>query len=142
MTPYEQQQARQTGVLYAEDHSAIRWPYYFHLAVWTIVLAAGIAAAALTGDPNWSWLITLGIAGLVFIITFLWKNWPVGIRVGDDGIRIGAVRRRPDPPGRQPWSDYQRWHQLHAPWDAVRRVAVITDRQGLRDARMLDVTRG
>lgn len=138
MTPYEQQQARQTGMLYAEDHSAIRWPYYLHLAVWIIVLAAAIAAGAITGDPDWSALLTVGICGLVFVVTFLWKNWPVGIQVGGDGIRIGAVRRRPGPPGKQPWSDYQRWHQLHAPWDAVRRVAVITDKKDLRDARLLD----
>lgn len=115
MTPYEQQQARQTGVLYAEDHSAIRWPYYFHLVVWTIALAAGIAAAALGGNPNWSLLMSLGIIGLTLAVAFLWQNWPGGIRIDDDGIRIGAVRRRPDPPGRQSWSDYQRWHQMYAP---------------------------
>lgn len=137
MTPHNHQQALRTEIAYAEDHSAIRWPYWFHLVLWTIVFAAGIAAAAVTGDPDWALLITAGICGLVFALTFLLKNWPVGIRIGDDGIRIGAAGRRARPAGQRPWSDYQRWHELHAPWDAVRRTAVITGRPALRDARSL-----
>lgn len=138
MTQYERQQARQTGVFYAEDQSAITWPYYFHLALWAVVLAAGITAELMTGDAALTCVpMGLGFFGVVFTLGFMYQNWPVGIRIGDDGIRIGAVRRRPNPPGKQPWSDYQRWQELSAPWNAVRQVAVITDKPGLRDARML-----
>lgn len=138
MTPSEQQQARQAAVAYAEKHSAIRWPYYLHLAVWGIALAAGIVAQAVTGDAALACVpMGLGFFGFFITLIFIWQNWPVGIRTGADGIRIGAVHRKPDSPGSQPWSDYQRWHELAAPWDAVRQVAVITDKPGLRDARML-----
>lgn len=138
MTQYERQQARQTGVFYAEDHSSISWPYYLHLAVWGIVLVAGIVGQAMTGDAALTCVpMGLGFFGFFITLIFMYQNWPVGIRAGGDGIHIGAVRRRPSPPGRQPWSDYQRWQELFAPWDAVRRVAVITDKSGMRDARTL-----
>lgn len=137
MTRYEPQQTRQVSVFYAEEHSAIRWPYYFYMVFWGTVLAATIAEAAITRDPNWSFSITAGIVGTLLAVGFTIQNWPVGIMAGSDGIRIGAVRRAPKPRGKQPWADYQRWQPLFAPWDAVRRVAVITDAPSLRDARSL-----
>jgi hypothetical protein len=126
-----------TGVFYAEDHSAIRWPYYLHLTIWPVLLAATAAAASVIGAATWSWLMAIATGGTIIAVTFAVKNWPVGIRIGADGIRIGAVRRAPGPPGKQPWADYQRWQTLFVPWDGVRRAAVITDRPGLRDARLL-----
>lgn len=138
MTQYERQQARQAGIFYAEDRSAISWPYYLHLAVWGIIMAAGIAAEIMTGDAALTCVpMGLGFFGFFITLIFIYQNWPVGIRVDGDGFRIGAVRRKPNRPGKQPWSDYQRWQELFAPWDAVGRVAVITDKPGLRDARML-----
>lgn len=137
MTRRERRQAQQTGAIYVEDRCAIRWPYYFHMVLWGTLLGVFIAAEVAIDDPDLSVPVTLSFFGVVLTLSFALKNWPVGIRVGGDGIRIGAVRRRPDPPGNQPWADYQRWHTMFAPWDTVRRIAVITDRPSLRNARLL-----
>lgn len=137
MTQDQQQRTRQTGVFYAEDRSAIRWPYYLNLVAWPLLLAVGIACTSVIGTALWAWLMAIATFGTVLSVAFALQSWPAGIRVGGDGIRIGAVRRKPNPPGKQSWSDYQRWQELFAPWDAVRRMAVVTDKPGLRDARML-----
>jgi hypothetical protein len=137
VTQRGQQQIQHAGVFYAEDHSAIRWPYYFHSLLWPLVLVVTVAAAAVTGNPNWAWPIAVGIAGTLLGTGFTSKMWPVGIRVGGDGIRIGGVRGRPRPRKSPPWADYQRRQVLFCPWDAVRRAAVITDKPALRDARSL-----
>jgi hypothetical protein len=100
------------------------------------LLVALIAAQATFGNAGWSLLMAVATCGTLLAATFALKNWPVGIRAGGDGIRIGAVRRQPKP-GKQPWADYQRWQPLFVPWNAVRRAAVITDKSGLRDARLL-----
>lgn len=123
---------------YSEDRSAIRWPSYFWISFWGVLLAAFIVAGIVTGSPNLAVLMALAFVGVLLTVGFTIKNWPVGIRINRDGIRIGAVRRRPLPSGKRPWSDYQRWHELAVPWDAVRRAAVITDKPGLRDARRLN----
>lgn len=132
-----QQQASRTGVFYTEDRSAIRWPYYANLIFWPLLLIVGIAATSTTGAGAWSWLMAIATCGTVLSIGFALRNWPVGIRIGADGISIGAVRRKANRPGKQPWSDYQRWQEMTAPWDAVRQAAVITGKTGLRDARLL-----
>lgn len=137
MTQYERQQVQQAGVFYAEDRSAIRWPYYFHMIFWPVVLAATVAAAAVTGDPDWSVPITAGAFGTIFGVGFAAKNWPVGIRIGGDGIRIGGVRLRPRPRKNLPWADWQRRHVFFCPWEGVRRATVITDKPALRDTRRL-----
>jgi hypothetical protein len=121
-------------VFYAESHSVIRWPYIVHIVGWLILLILGIAATAI--NPNISFVPAVAFMALVLAIASVLKNWPVGIKADGDGIHIGAVRRQPKP-GKQPWADYQRWQPLFIPWNAVRRAAVITDKSGLRDARLL-----
>jgi hypothetical protein len=121
--------------LYAENGAALRWPYYFHLVLWGLVLAAGVAAAAVTDNPNWSFPIAVGIFGEMFAGVIIGANFRTGIQVSEDGIRIGAVshvRRRP----RQnlPWGDAQRKEVFFCPWNAVHRAAVVTDRATLKDA--------
>jgi hypothetical protein len=137
VTRHEQQPVEAVGFLYAEDHSAIRWPYYLHDVLWPLVLGVTVAAAAVTGNPDWAWPMTAGIVGTSLGIASSVRMWPVGIRIGADGIRIGAVRSRPRPRQQPPWADYQRRQVLFCPWEAVRRAAVITDRRALRDARSL-----
>jgi hypothetical protein len=137
VTQHGQQQTQHTGVFYAEDHTAIRWPYYLHSVLWPLVLVVTIAAAAVTGNPDWALPIAAGIAGTLLGTGFTVKMWPVGIRAGGDGIRIGAVRGRARARNSPPWADYQRRQVLFCPWDAVRRAAVITGKPALRDARSL-----
>lgn len=128
---------QQAGVFYAEYRSAIRWPNYFHMTLWAILLIAALVPGVTTGNPNWSAPIAITFMALLLSVALTVQNWPIGIQVAMDGIRVGAIRRKPNPPGKQPWADYQRWQQMFVPWDAVRRVAVITDKPGLREARRL-----
>lgn len=136
MTP-DERQAQQPVLFYAEDRSAIRWPYYFCITLFAVLLIASVIPGVITDDPNWSAPMVITFMALVLSVAFAIQNWPVGIRVDSGGIRIGAVRRKPNRPGRQPWSDYQRWQEMFAPWEAVRSIAVIEDKAGLRDARKL-----
>lgn len=136
MTQYAQGQ--QAGILYAEKGSALRWPHYFHLVFWGLVLAAGVAAAAVTDDPNWSFPIAAGFIGEIFAGAIIGVNFRTGIQVSADGIRIGAVshvRRRPR--RNLPWGDAQRKEVFFCPWNGVHRAAVVTDRTTLKDAGRL-----
>jgi hypothetical protein len=76
VTQYDQGQ--QAAILYAEKGSALRWPYYFHLVLWGVVLAASIAAAAVTDDPNWSFPITIGFIGEIFTGAIFGMNFRTG----------------------------------------------------------------
>lgn len=135
MTRYEPRDAQHTGVFYAEDHSAIPWQYAAHIIGWLPVLVIGIAMSAI--NPSMSFVMVAGMIGVLLPAAFAVKMWPVGIRVGGDGIRIGGVRLRPKPRKNPPWAFYQHRQVLFCPWDAVRRIAVVTDKSGLRDARSL-----
>lgn len=136
MTQYDQGQ--KTGILYAEDGTALRWPYYFHLVLWGLVLAASVAAAAVTDDPNWSFPIAAGYIGELFAGVIFLMNFRTGIQVSGDGIRIGAVSRvRRRPRRNLPWGNAQRKEVFFCPWNAVHRAAVVTDRTTLKDAGRL-----
>ena len=136
MTQYDPRQVAGPGVSYAEDHSAIRPPYFVQAACWLVVLVVGIIATAI--NPSLAIIFAVGLIGSVVMIALIVKARPVGIRVGGDGIRIGGVHRAAGRAGSAlPWADHQRKQVLFAPWDAVRRVAVITDKPALRDARSL-----
>lgn len=135
----EQRRTPDPGAFYAEDRSAIRWPYYFHATLWGIVLAGSIAGVVLTTplNPNWSVPITAGLIGTILSLLSAFQNWPVGIRVGNDGIRIGGVSRTPKPDGKPPLGESQRKQLLYAPWSSVRTIALVTDRRSLRQTRAL-----
>jgi hypothetical protein len=136
VTQYDPRQVAGSGVSYAEDHSAVRPPYFVQAACWLVVLVVGIIATAV--NPGLAIIFAVGLIGSVVMITLIVKARPVGIRVGGDGIRIGGVRRAAGRAGSAlPWADHQRKQVLFAPWESVRRVAVITDKSALRDARSL-----
>jgi hypothetical protein len=132
--------AQQAVILYSENHSAIRWPYYFHLVLWVLVVAASVVATIINGNPNWAWPVTIGLSGTILGTVITVMMWPTGIRVSVDGIRIGGVSRARRPSRGLPWGDGQRKQVFFCPWDGVRRAAVVTDRARLRDAA--DLRRG
>lgn len=137
MTQYPE--AQRTGIWYAEDRCAVRWPLSAQLVFWSVVFVAGNVLVWGTWDPNWSLVLAIGFAGVAFSVILLAGNWPTGIRIGADGIRIGGVRRTHVRPARLPHAGSQRKQVFFCPWDAVRRVEVITDRArlpGRRDASL------
>lgn len=133
MTQYEQQQIQQA--FYSEDRSAVRWPYYAHLTGWLLLFLIGIWMTSV--NPGMSFVLAAGYIGLIFTIVLMAKNWPTGIRIDSDGIRIGGLRSHPRLRKNLPWADWQRRHVFFCPWDAVRSATVITDKPALRDTRRL-----
>lgn len=129
---------------YTEKGSALRWPIYAHLVLWTFVLVIGVLLVLV--NPSMSIVPAVGIMGLIVTVALLGIGFRTGIRVGEDGIRIGAVnhvRRRPR--RNLPWADAQRKEVFTCPWSAVRRAAVVTDKATLKAAgklRLPPVTRG
>jgi hypothetical protein len=92
--PHGHTSEARTAVNYSEDRCALRWPLV------GLGLAAPVAAAvmcvifAATISPLW--LIPVPFVPLFgpFLIYggLLYRNWPTGIRIDEQGIRIGAVR--------------------------------------------------
>jgi hypothetical protein len=133
--------SRGTGLVYAEDRSALNWPL-----MW-VGLLSSVAGALAVAACLW-WALALAQPGALFLAEFpalwsfvwiwqLWSNWPTGIRIDTAGIQIGAVRDgRQDPQvPRTVRSVLSQRHEVFAcPWAAVRGIAV-TDRAGLRGLR-------
>jgi hypothetical protein len=125
-----------SGLVYAEDRCALRWPLV------SIGLLGSVGGAALAVVCFWLAVITsyahvfavLSTIGMVVSCVWtqlLWSNWPTGIRVDTAGIRIGGVRRKPHITVTARSVLGQRHEVFTCPWAAVRGIAV-TDRAGLR----------
>lgn len=133
MTPREQQ-TMTAGVSYAEDRSAVRWPYFALLACWVLLFAVGAVWMTAWVNPVAALMMAIGLLGFCVTTALAAMAWPVGIRIDGDEIRIGGVRRARQPGRTLPWADSQRGQALRVPWRAVRNTAVVTDQPGLREA--------
>jgi hypothetical protein len=128
-----------SGLVYAEDRCALRWPLV------SIGLLGSMGGAALAVVCFWLAVITsyahvfavLSTIGMVVSCVWtqkLWSNWPTGIRVDTAGIRIGGVRRKPHFTVTARSVLGQRHEVFACPWAAVRGIAV-TDRACLHGLR-------
>lgn len=133
VTP-DKQQTMTAGGIYSEDRSALRWPYLALLVLWLLLFALGAALMTAWANPVAALMMAVGILGFCSTATLAALVWPVGIRIDDDGIRIGGVRRTRRPDRALPWADHQRSEVLRVPWQAVRRAAVVTDKPSIREA--------
>jgi hypothetical protein len=127
---------------YAEDRAAVNGPLVFNGVFWLPLFAATSLGIAATGSillliPSLvalcGFMLTLGTFGLVWC-------WPIDIRIDDEGIRIGGLRRaarraRKGQPKFPPMPNRQRGEVFSCPWDAVLRVEVVTDRSELKKLR-------
>ena len=122
---------------YAEDGCARRWPLLLWGLWLPVALEVAFIALGVLVNPTWF----LGVPGIPmaapFLIgcTMLYRNWPTGIRIDGNGLRIGAVstdrrRSRPISIARQNWGVFS------APWDAIATVRVVTDPQELRELKI------
>lgn len=132
MTQRSRRQVPETGAAYAENRSAVRWPYFAHIAAWLIVFIAGIALVAV--NPGLGIICVVGLVGILVAVVLTVIAWPVGIVVDRTGIRIGGVSRAARGTRDLPWAEQQRKQVLFAPWGTVRHCAVITDKSVLHDA--------
>ena len=122
-------------VYYAEDHGALRWPLLVAgLVAPVIALASAVAAIVLQNAPL---LVVCLVALAVWMIRgqLLPYVWPAGIRLDDEGVRIGAARWADKHPGRthpRPTVPRQWSQQFRCPWPGVQRIGVVTDRQAIK----------
>jgi hypothetical protein len=122
----------QGTVLYAEDHSALRWPLTAQAIGWPILLAATLVI--LTGNPAFSFLPLIPLAGTGYALIALAINRPTGILITETGISIGGVgRTQRGHPGSLPAASAQRAQVFSCPWPAVREVKIVTGRADIRD---------
>ncbi len=130
MTQHDQ--ARQPVILYAEEHSAVRWPYAVMLLAWIVMLIAGIAAIAWTGNPGLSVIPAIGGLGTVIASVLILIVWPAGIEITTEGIRVGGIHRERRQGGRLPSVDARWKRPFFCPWNAVRGAEIVTDRAYIR----------
>lgn len=124
----------QGALLYAEDHCALRWPLTAQAIGWPVLLIATIMILVITGNPAFSFLPLIPLAGTGFALITLAVNRPVGIRISETGISIGGVgRAHRGRPGSLPAASAQRAQVFSCPWLAVREVEVVTGRADIRD---------
>ncbi len=95
------------------------------------VLAA--VAAATTGQDAYLIVAAIALFGWIFSNSmYLYVNWPTGIRVDEDGVRIGNVRH-PSANGRRPPApSFQAYRLFSVPWQGVLSVRVERERGQLR----------
>ena len=123
---------RQPMILYTENHSAIRWPYFLNAALWALLLAIGIAAIAWTGNPSLAFLPALGAPGTVIAVAMIIVVWPTGIQVRSDGLLVGGIHRAQHPNRGLPSVD-ARWRRpFFCPWPASRSAEIVTDHAYIR----------
>jgi hypothetical protein len=122
-------------VYYAEDRAALRWPLLaFGLVGPVIVVASAVAAIILQNVP-------LLVVCLLTLVAWLIRGqllpyvWPTGLRLDDQGVRIGGVRWADQHPGRthpRPTVPHQWAQEFRCPWPAVQRIGVVTDRHAIK----------
>jgi hypothetical protein len=90
--------------------------------------------AVCVGAPVLGWAAVPALLGPVSVIPLMicggltYRNWPTGIRITDEEIRIGAVRsRRAARRSRQLTVTHQSWGLFRGPLVAVRTMTVVTD---------------
>jgi hypothetical protein len=118
--------------------AARRWPLLLWglwlpsaLEIVVIVLGVLVHAAWFIGVPVIPLLAPFLIAG-----TLLYRNWPTGIRIDGNGLRIGAVSATRAERKIRPLSiARQNWGVFSAPWEVLATVRVVTDPEELRQLR-------
>jgi hypothetical protein len=125
-------QSQQAAVLYTEEHSAVRWPYFFHIALWTFLLVIGIAAMVWSGNPSLSFLLPFGGIGVPSTVALTIIIWPTGIQVRSDGLLVGGIHRAQRPDRHLPSVDARWKRPFFCPWSAIRSAEIVTDRAYIR----------
>lgn len=127
-------------VLYSEDHCALRRPLVLNGLCWPLLLVGSFICLLVTKNTGFMLGFIVGVIGnLTLGGLMLGQDWPIGIRVGTAGVRIGGIRRAERRAARQrqeprqaPRARTQRRQVFSCPWEAVQRIEVVTDRREIR----------
>lgn len=117
---------------YAEDRAALTW----RLLALGIGLPIACAAVFVIGIIlGWDVVGPLAAVGagmsLMCLTGLLYRNWPTGIRIAEDGLRVGAVRSA-RALRRTPTLTHQNWGLFTCPLAGVRSMTVETDPAAIR----------
>lgn len=123
-------------VPYAEQHAALRWPLLVLGLIGPITTCAGCLVLAVVMNPGWlaaAVLVPFAPPFLMYI-PLLARNWPSGIRIDGDGVRIGAVAdaRAAE---RSPSCAGQAWGRFLVPWSEIESIDVVEDPARIRQLR-------
>lgn len=112
---------------YLEKHSAFNGRF----VAWFLVVPNVVMAVLLALSFYWAAVAgAVGAVGFVLIITWTmaYRNWPTGIRIDDDGVRVGAVSsRRAERRTRKIGAVHEAWGLFFCPRDGVLAITVVTD---------------
>jgi hypothetical protein len=120
------------SAIYQEDHSALNRPFLAYAVFAPFAAEAILLTLAIVVSPNWfAALVGCMFVAVMICTSFLYRNWPTGIRIDTAAISIGAVgssraRRR------SPTVSHQSWGLFTCPSSAVEDVRVVTSRAELR----------
>jgi hypothetical protein len=118
---------------YVEDRAALR-PLVVVLGVgMPVILVLAAVLGGVTGQE--AFLVPAALALVVWIATgsmHLLVNWPTGIRIDQDGVRIGNVRRPDANRRRPPAASFQAYRVFSVGWSGVLAIRVVRDRRELR----------
>lgn len=120
-------------ISYAEDRAALR-PIAVTIGIgMPIVVVLATILGTVTGQL--AYLVPAAVALLVWVLTksmYVFAHWPTGIRIDQDGVRIGNVGS-PDANRRHtPAPSFQAYRVFAVTWPGVLSMRVVRDRQELR----------
>jgi hypothetical protein len=115
-----------SAVRYAEDRSAMRWPLTAAGVLPVLLVAAFVVGVAARVAPLWGIAAPAFVLCLMFWGALAYRNWPTGIRITGDELRVGAVRSA-RAVRRRPTVTHQNWGLFTVPLVGVRHMTVETD---------------
>ncbi len=137
-------QGREVQSSYAEDRCALTWPL-LTAGLYGPVLAIALFVVALAVRVPvfyWTALALLGLAVTAWVTgggSFLQYFWPLGIRLDQDGVRIGGVRWAERHPGQVRTGTAivpKQYSQVFSvPWDGVLSIGLTSERDLLKIMR-------
>lgn len=126
LTRLDPSSAPDSPATYLERRAALTWPLLALGLIGPVLVCAACVVLAVVVDPAW-------LAGMLFAplappflmyIPLLFRNWPSGILIDGDGVRIGAVASK-GAAERVPSCAWQAWGVFHVPWSEIESIDVL-----------------
>lgn len=112
---------------YSESRAALGWRLILVAGVGPVAALAAAFALAQVNDVA-AGLIGVALFYMLVGFTFVYRNWPTGIRLDDQQVHIGSTRRRVR-------LTRQTGGAFECPWRAVTGIRVVTDPRELKRIR-------
>ena len=111
---------------YAEDRCALDLPLLAVCLYGPVALFVLCSVLGSIVSSDWFDCLYFAPVYCMVVLSLLYRNWPTGIRVDEQGVRIGAVGSKAGE-RRTPTVTHQNWAVFSCPWSGVREMFVVTD---------------